>query len=139
MTGLNRAEFLKLCGAGLVVAGSDLPSAGWGRERMTTRPIPSSGEALPVVGLGTWQAFDVGAPAEERKPLAEVLRLLFEAGGTMIDSSPMYGRPRGSLAICCTMRERAKRRFWRPRCGPRAAIKISRRWRNRSGFCGPKK
>jgi diketogulonate reductase-like aldo/keto reductase len=57
---------------------------------MLTRPIPSSGEALPVIGLGTWQAFDVGAAAE-RAPLAEVLRTLFTAGGSVIDSSPMYG------------------------------------------------
>jgi diketogulonate reductase-like aldo/keto reductase len=94
MSGLNRAEFLKLCGAGLAVA-AGLPRGAWGRERMTTRPIPSSGEPLPVVGLGTWQTFDVGEPAEERAPLAEVLRLLFEAGGKMIDSSPMYGRSEG--------------------------------------------
>ena len=94
MTGLNRAEFLKLCGAGLAVA-AGLPRGAWGRERMTMRAIPSSGEALPVVGLGTWQTFDVGEPSEERAPLAEVLRLLFEAGGSMIDSSPMYGRSEG--------------------------------------------
>jgi aryl-alcohol dehydrogenase-like predicted oxidoreductase len=90
---LNRAEFLRL-GVGLAVA-AGLPRGAWGREPMTTRPIPASGEALPVVGLGTWQTFDVGDVAEERKPLAEVLRLLFDAGGTMIDSSPMYGRSEG--------------------------------------------
>ncbi len=95
MTGLNRAEFLKLCGAGLAVAAGGLPGIAWGRERMTSRPIPSSGEALPMVGVGTWQTFDVGDAAAEREPLAEVLRLLFEAGGTVIDSSPMYGRAEG--------------------------------------------
>jgi aryl-alcohol dehydrogenase-like predicted oxidoreductase len=45
-----------------------------------------------VIGLGTWQTFDVGATAEERAPLAEVLRLLLDGGGRVIDSSPMYGR-----------------------------------------------
>lgn len=59
---------------------------------MRTRKIPRSGEPLPVIGLGTWQTFDVGASAAERAPLAEVLRRFFAAGGTVIDSSPMYGR-----------------------------------------------
>jgi len=59
---------------------------------MMTRPIPSTGEKLPVIGLGTWQTFDVeGAPASV-KPLAEVVRRFLAAGGRVIDSSPMYGR-----------------------------------------------
>jgi len=58
---------------------------------MITRPIPSSGEAMPVIGLGTSQTFDVGGTAS-RQPLREVLRLMLEAGGKIIDTSPMYGR-----------------------------------------------
>jgi aryl-alcohol dehydrogenase-like predicted oxidoreductase len=56
------------------------------------RPIPRSGEMLPAVGVGTWQTFDVGTNAPERAELKEVLRLLVEGGGSVIDSSPMYGR-----------------------------------------------
>jgi aryl-alcohol dehydrogenase-like predicted oxidoreductase len=48
-----------------------------------------------VIGLGTWQTFDVGASAEERAPLAEVLRLFLAGGGLVVDSSPMYGRAEG--------------------------------------------
>ena len=59
---------------------------------MLTRPIPSTGEAMPVIGLGTWRAFDVGVGAAARRPLGEVLRLLLDSGGRIIDSSPMYGR-----------------------------------------------
>ncbi|WP_223641479.1 aldo/keto reductase [Corallococcus sp. EGB] len=59
---------------------------------MLTRPIPSSGEALPVIGMGTWQTFDVGGAASERAPLAEVLQKFFASGARLIDSSPMYGR-----------------------------------------------
>ena len=62
---------------------------------MQTRPIPSSQELLPVVGCGTWQTFDVGPSAGERAPLAEVLRVLFAGGGSVVDSSPMYGRAEG--------------------------------------------
>jgi aryl-alcohol dehydrogenase-like predicted oxidoreductase len=59
---------------------------------MRRRKIPSSGELLPVVGLGTWQQFDVGASEEARAPLKDVLRTLVNHGGSVVDSSPMYGR-----------------------------------------------
>jgi diketogulonate reductase-like aldo/keto reductase len=55
------------------------------------RPIPSSGEAIPAIGLGTWRTFDVGGSAADRDPLKEVLRRFVELGGRVIDSSPMYG------------------------------------------------
>jgi diketogulonate reductase-like aldo/keto reductase len=61
------------------------------REKMRTRLIPSTREPLPVVGCGTYRTFDVGATPEERAPLLEVLKMLFAAGGSVIDSSPMYG------------------------------------------------
>ena len=63
-----------------------------GAGTMMTRPIPSSGEAMPVIGLGTWQVFDVGSGDPARHQLAAVLRVLADAGGRMIDTSPMYGR-----------------------------------------------
>jgi diketogulonate reductase-like aldo/keto reductase len=55
------------------------------------RPVPSTGEALPVVGLGTWITFNVGNDSVARAASAEVMRAFFEAGGRLIDSSPMYG------------------------------------------------
>ena len=55
------------------------------------RPISRSGELLPIVGVGTWQSFDVGPKAPERAELREVLKLFVEEGGSVIDSSPMYG------------------------------------------------
>ena len=58
---------------------------------MITRTIPKSREELPVIGLGTWQTFDVETE-RERRPLAEVLDRFSAAGGRVIDSSPMYGR-----------------------------------------------
>jgi diketogulonate reductase-like aldo/keto reductase len=58
---------------------------------MAARPIPASGETLPVVGLGTYQSFDVGSGAAEREPVKEVLRLFVQQGGKLVDSSPMYG------------------------------------------------
>jgi diketogulonate reductase-like aldo/keto reductase len=58
---------------------------------MITREIPSTREAIPVVGMGTWQTFDVASP-RERESLQPVLQAFSDAGGTVIDSSPMYGR-----------------------------------------------
>jgi diketogulonate reductase-like aldo/keto reductase len=62
-------------------------------RQVLMRKIPRSGEQIPAVGMGTWQTFDVD-PADEKKlaPLAEVLQIFFDAGGRVIDSSPMYGR-----------------------------------------------
>jgi aryl-alcohol dehydrogenase-like predicted oxidoreductase len=59
---------------------------------MNTRPIPSTQEALPVVGCGTWIGFDQRPGSDEYQRLPGVLDALFAAGGTVIDSSPMYGR-----------------------------------------------
>jgi diketogulonate reductase-like aldo/keto reductase len=60
-------------------------------EKMHTRLIPATREPLPVVGCGTYRTFDVGATPEQRAPLLEVLKVLFAAGGSAIDTSPMYG------------------------------------------------
>ncbi|MFY9316667.1 MAG: aldo/keto reductase [Burkholderiales bacterium] len=59
--------------------------------RIMTRKIPSTGEELPAIGLGTWQVFDVGADSLARVPLREVIARFEKAGGKVIDSSPMYG------------------------------------------------
>jgi diketogulonate reductase-like aldo/keto reductase len=56
-----------------------------------TRPIPSTGEMIPVVGLGTWITFNVGDDRVLRDACKDVMAAFFEAGGRMIDSSPMYG------------------------------------------------
>src|SRR6267142_1830057 len=59
---------------------------------MLTRAIPSSGEKLPAIGLGTWQAFDVDLTSDNRRQLGDVLSLFVKRGGRVIDTSPMYGR-----------------------------------------------
>ena len=91
--GIDRAGFLRLAAGGLTTP--FLGPATIAKEKMHTRKVPSSGEALPVIGVGTWRTFDVGTGAKERAPLAEVLKTLFAAGGSVIDSSPMYGASEG--------------------------------------------
>src|SRR6266540_3043592 len=89
---LTRSALLGLAGVTVLAAGRAHAQTG---TRMHQRKIPSSGEMLPVVGCGTWRTFDVGRRPEERAPLAEVLAVLFEAGGSVIDTSPMYGAAEG--------------------------------------------
>lgn len=59
--------------------------------RPLTRAIPSSGEQLPLVGLGSWITFNVGRDPQARAGCAAVMRQFFASGGRLIDSSPMYG------------------------------------------------
>lgn len=87
---LSRKNFLQLAGGTALstLAGQNV----WATPAtMRTKPIPSSGEAFPVVGLGTSRVFNIGGRESERAPRREVLKLLLQAGGTVIDSSPMYG------------------------------------------------
>ena len=82
---LTRRAVLRLMAAATGPAGAGVaPSP-------LERPIPSSGEKIPAVGLGTWRTFDVGASATERAPLKDVLQRFAELGGRVVDSSPMYG------------------------------------------------
>ena len=92
MSRMTRRRFLQASTGGMLSIALRARAAGAGGGAMASRPIPRSGELLPVVGLGTWQTFDVGSSAEERAPLAEVMRLFLQGGGRVVDSSPMYGR-----------------------------------------------
>lgn len=89
---MSRREATKLIGA--IGAGFLLPidSSRAESPAMLTRAIPSSGEKLPVIGLGTWQAFDVDLTSDNRRQLGDVLSLFVKLGGRVIDTSPMYGR-----------------------------------------------
>ena len=65
-----------------------------------TRPIPSSGERIPVIGMGSWITFDVGGDEEDRERCVRILELFFRKGGGMIDSSPMYGSSQEVIGHC---------------------------------------
>jgi aryl-alcohol dehydrogenase-like predicted oxidoreductase len=105
----NRRDVLRVLGGALAAAAAPCSIAAQRDHSMSSRPIPRSGEALPAVGVGTWQTFDVGANAPERAELRDVLRLLAEHGGSVIDSSPMYGaaeRVAGDLTAELGLREK---------------------------------
>ena len=87
---LSRRELMKmlaaLCASTLVPA-----TQAASREQLISKPIPSSGEAMPVIGLGSSRTFNVGDDIDARDNCTEVIRHFLDAGGRMIDSSPMYG------------------------------------------------
>ena len=87
--GIRRRHFLQwLAGAGAALAVR--PGAGAiARSDAIRKPIPSSGEQLPVIGMGSWLTFDVGADERERASRVPVLQAFFDHGGALIDSSPM--------------------------------------------------
>lgn len=88
----SRREVLQLYGlSGLALTLSPTLMSFSKPQQMATRPIPSSNEPLPIVGLGTWQTFDVDNSQEELKILMQVLAEMHRLGGKTIDSSPMYG------------------------------------------------
>ena len=88
---ITRRLFLQT--AGLISAGfAVMPKALFGETAKTiTRPIPSSGEPIPVIGMGTSRTFDIGDDPAARQQLTQVLQTFFNKGGAVIDSSPMYG------------------------------------------------
>lgn len=101
-----------IAGAGAALAAGPVLAAAGGAApgKMLTRPIPKTGEALPVVGLGTYITFDVILDDALRRQLTQVLEVLFAAGGSVIDSSPMYGRAEavsGELLAAMGARSRA--------------------------------
>lgn len=86
---INRRDLI-VSTAALGIAGRTVAAPS--QSSRILRAMPSSGERLPVIGMGTSGTFDVGEDAAARAPLAAVLAELIAGGGTVIDSSPMYGR-----------------------------------------------
>jgi diketogulonate reductase-like aldo/keto reductase len=75
------------------------------------RPIPRSGELLPVIGLGTWLTFDIGTSRFDLSRRRQVLEAFYAGGGRLIDSSPMYGRAEAVVGELMAQLERAATTF----------------------------
>lgn len=95
---MRRRNFLATLAAAPVAVSSQAYSTA--ATRAHTRVIPSTGEALPVIGMGTWITFDVGEDQALRDSRLEVMRAFFAAGGGMVDSSPMYGSAEAVVGHC---------------------------------------
>jgi aryl-alcohol dehydrogenase-like predicted oxidoreductase len=103
---MNRRQFLKVASTAVALTLLNQPPLAASQTQPTTilkRPIPSTGEQIPAVGLGTWQSFMPSDPneAKELAPLEEVLQSFFDLGGRVVDTAPAYGHAEqviGSLA-----------------------------------------
>ncbi len=93
LTGLGSAAFANLFPFSEAEAARPLP--------LLQRPIPSTQESLPIIGLGTWQTFDIQPTPHALQQRLHVLKLLQQAGGKVIDSSPMYGRAEAVVGQLC--------------------------------------
>jgi diketogulonate reductase-like aldo/keto reductase len=86
---LSRRAFVRsLAASG---AASVIPGAASAAGPVLTRTVPSTGERIPAIGMGTWITFNVGRDRQRRDQRAKVMQAFFDLGGGMIDSSPMYG------------------------------------------------
>ena len=113
-TQVSRRQAVRMVLAGSVALASARFGNAWSADRssaspMISRKIPSSGEVLPVIGLGTWQTFDTERGAAEQRALEDVLETFADLGGRLVDSSPMYGRSEEVVGeISATLNLRAR-------------------------------
>lgn len=133
---MDRRNFLAMSGvaavasatAGAAESAATKPDAKPGAKggavttsKFLTRKIPSSGEAIPAIGLGTSGPFEVGTDESARGPLREVLRAFFAAGATLIDTSPMYSTAESVLGDLLTADEQQRvflaTKVWTPNSG----------------------
>lgn len=91
---ISRREAIKGLGA---AAALPFAIGAAGSSEAIEHPVPSSGERVPVIGMGSSRTFDVGGDPEIRTRLGEVLQIFFDKGGALIDSSPMYGNAESVL------------------------------------------
>ncbi|QKX15748.1 aldo/keto reductase [Microbulbifer sp. YPW1] len=130
-----RRRFLKMLSAGVISA--------WGFPRllsaqdsaMQRKPIPASGEPLPVIGMGTWRTFNVGDDPELLAARTRVLKAFFAGGGGLVDSSPMYGSAADTLGFALRQLGVPKSLFsaekvWSPAGGTtrEQVASLARRW-----------
>jgi diketogulonate reductase-like aldo/keto reductase len=133
--GLHRRAVL--AGATALAAGSlagfPAQAAAPGAPGALTKPIPSTGEPIPAVGLGTWITFNVGEDAALRDECASVMQAFFQAGGRMIDSSPMYGSAQavvghGLRKLGAAAPVFSADKVWTSSGGPAQVEETRRRW-----------
>ena len=113
-THISRRQAVRMVLAGSAALASARFGQAWSADRssapsMISREIPSSREVLPVIGLGTWQTFDIESGSAEQRTLQEVLENFVDLGGRLVDSSPMYGRSEavvGEISATLNLRNR---------------------------------
>ena len=127
---MDRRNFLAMSGVAALASAASAENAagkpgakagGAVADKLLMRKIPSSGESIPAIGLGTSGPFEVGTSDSERAPLREVLSAFFASGATLIDTSPMYSTAEAVLGDLLTPEEQARAfmatKVWTPNSG----------------------
>jgi aryl-alcohol dehydrogenase-like predicted oxidoreductase len=128
---MDRRNFLALGGVAAMAGATSMAAnpagkpakkaGGVAADKLLLRKIPSSGESIPAIGLGTSGPFETGTSESERAPLREVLSAFFASGATLIDTSPMYSTAEAVLGDLLTPEEQAKvfiaTKVWTPNSG----------------------
>ncbi len=133
---LPRRRLLQAAGAALLAPDTRAQGPG----ALLSRAIPSTGERIPAIGLGSWITFNVGDDPEGRAAAAAVLRAFFAAGGTVVDSSPMYGSSQDVIGQALTQLRPARLfaadKVWTRGAAPGAEqiATSARRWRLQRPF-----
>ena len=88
---MQRRRFLKIAGLGLGALATPAWATAKGASPPLSRPIPTTGERVPAIGMGTWITFNIGDDEAALAQRTEVFKAFIEHGGGIVDSSPMYG------------------------------------------------
>jgi len=124
---MDRRNFLAMGGLAAVCAGGSAAVPTPTAHELLLRRIPSSGESIPAIGLGTSGPFEVGPEESARAPLRQVLDAFFDAGGRLIDTSPMYSTAEGVLGALLKPEQQSRvflaTKVWTPGSGGAAAQK----------------
>lgn len=132
----TRRDFMQVL-AGLAAGALGIPAQGTAPTDASplTRRIPTTGETLPALGMGTWVTFNVGEDSQLRAHRVRILRAFFENGGALIDSSPMYGSSEAVIGHCLEQLGRPEAGFsatkvwtWRTGAGPEQMAESRRLW-----------
>jgi aryl-alcohol dehydrogenase-like predicted oxidoreductase len=97
---VTRRTILKTTGAMALAAAVPVEAQMQDAAAVLRRPIPSSGDWLPAIGMGSWLTFQVGNDEAALAVRTEIVRRFLDGGGTLLDSSPMYGRAEAVLGHC---------------------------------------
>ena len=108
-------------------------------DAMLMRKIPSSGEALPAVGLGTWSAFDVPEKGEAFEQAREALQRFKELGGRVVDTSPMYGKAESALGAAGALADADAKLFYATKVWTRGKNEGLHQWAESLHRMGRKK
>jgi len=128
----SRRRFMQLMVLGGLIGPKHIHA---GSQKMITRPIPSTKENIPVIGLGSSRTFNVGNDPEALDDVTEVMHHFLNAGGKLIDSSPMYGSSQSAIGYGLKKLGQTKSIFsadkvwsWNPDMGPEQMERSRKYW-----------